>query len=97
MFGNSTPVDNNTEITDVRILAKEFMMYKIGMLHYTSLVERIRIKAYIHLRGGIAFTPDWSTNSFVMLACKKFLIVQSEFSIQNTTKPILIDNHYKTI
>ena len=40
MFGNSTTVDNDTETADVRILATEFMMYKIGMLHYTSLVEK---------------------------------------------------------
>ena len=52
MFGNSTPMENNTEITDVRILAKEFMMYKIGMLHYTSLVKKNKNHKYI-------YSPPW--------------------------------------
>ena len=30
MTDNPTLADNNTEITDVRVLATEFMMYKIG-------------------------------------------------------------------
>ena len=36
MAGNTTLLDNNTEIIDVRVLATEFMMYKIGRIRFFS-------------------------------------------------------------
>ena len=42
IFRNTTLMDNNTEITDVRILATKFMMYKIGKFSFFVLVTKQR-------------------------------------------------------
>ena len=36
--------------------------------------------------GGRTLTSDWSVNSFIMIFYVNFFKVQSEFSVQRTTK-----------
>ena len=53
-------------------------------------------QVYIYATGS-EITSDWLVNSFIMVLYETFFKVQSKFSVQSSTKKILIDNHFKSI